>query len=483
MKRRDVAWIIALGSVLHAPSWFRPFMDIDEASYAGIACRLLEGGVVYRDGVENKVPGIFYIYKAVFALFGRYNMLAIHLAVTAVAIATAMVVAAIARRCAGERAERWAAAFYLVFSAAYYPKMLAGNTEMFAVLPAALTLWCYLRARDRGAAWYLVAGLFSALTLLCKQVALATFAAVLADRALQGLRDPLRAIRDVALLVIGFAVVVAAVVLHLQHQGAWDDAVFWTWTYVLHYYMPSGTADHGFLFNLATSLLPFLACVSPLLYLAYRGRDRGLSALYWWLAGNVCASLVGGRMYGHYFLLFVPALTALAGIGAARWLDDERKKERRWWIALITAIAAAFFLVATMYEGATGNAFVPSPDYRDVAAYVRPRTSPNDRIFVWGWFPALYQAADRCPSTRFVYTHVLSGANSSGAERNHNVPEAWDMLMQDLAAAPPAYILDTSVGDYNYAFPPERYPQLWQFITAGYQVEATIAGVRLFRRR
>ncbi len=458
-------------------------MDIDEASYAGIACRLLEGGAVYRDGVENKVPGIFYIYKAVFALFGRYNMLAIHLAVTTVAIATALVVAALARRCAGERAERWAATLYLVFSAAYYPKMLAGNTEMFAVLPASLTLWSYLRARDRGAAWYLVAGVFGALTLLCKQVALATFAAVLADRAIHGLRDPLRAIRDLALLVIGFAIVVAAVVLHLQHQGAWDDAVFWTWTYVLHYYMPSGTADHGLLFNLATSLLPFLGCVSPLLYLAYRGRDRTLSALYWWLAGNVCASLVGGRMYGHYFLLFVPALATLAGIGAARWLDDARVRERRRWIALITALAAAFFLVATMYEGATGNAFVPSPDYREAAAYVRARTRASDQIFVWGWFPALYHAADRCPSTRFVYTHVLSGANRSGAERNHNVPEAWDMLMQDLTVAPPAYILDTSAGDYNYTFPPERYPRLWQFITAQYRVEATIAGVRLFRRK
>lgn len=482
MKRHDVGWIIGLGCALHAPSWFRPFMDIDEGSYAGIACRLVEGGTVYRDGVENKFPGIFYLYKAVFAVFGRYNMVAIHAAVTLAAIATALVVGSIARRYAGDRAGRWAAALYVVFSAAYYPKMLAGNTEMFAVLPAALTVWCYLRARDRGAVLYVAAGAAGAVALLGKQVALATFAAVLADRALTGLREPLRALRDLALLTAGAAGVVIAMVLHLQRVGAWDDAVFWTWTYVLHYYMPSGTADHGFAYNLATSFLPFVITLSPLVYLAYRGKGRAQSALYWWLAGNVCAGLVGGRMYGHYFLLFLPALATLAGIGAARWLDDAHWRERRWLIALVTAVAVGFFGVATMYEGATGSAFTPSPDYREASAYVRARTAPGDQIFVWGWFPALYQAADRCPSTRFVYTHILSGANASGAERNHNVPEAWDMLMRDLDAAPPAYILDTSPGDYNFAFPPERYPRLWEFIAARYRVETTIAGVRLFRR-
>ena len=469
--------------LLHVPSYVRPFMDIDEGSFAAIGCRLLAGGQVYRDGVENKTPAVFYVYKAVFAVFGRYNMLAIHVAVTLAAIATALVVGAIAKRYAGERAGRWAAVLYVVFSAAYYPKMLAANTEMFAVLPAALAVWCYLRARDRSAMWYVAAGACGAAAFLCKQVALATFAAVLADRAVTGLRAPLRALVGLALITLGFGAAVAAVVLHLQLIGVWDDTVFWTWTYVLHYYMPSGTADHGFAFNFATSFMPFAVTMSPLIYLAVRGRERAQSALYWWLAGNVCAGFVGGRMYGHYFLLFVPALCALAGIGAARWFDTGRAREQRWWTALVIAMAAAFFVVAAMFEGATGSAFVPRPDYREASQYVRQRTAPGDQIFVWGWFPALYVAADRCPSTRFVYTHVLSGANASGAERNHAVPEGWDMLMHDLAAAPPAYVLDTSPGDYNYAFPPERYPRLWQFLTAHYQVETTVAGVRMFRHK
>src|SRR5262249_56132713 len=113
---------------------------------------------------------------------------------------------------------------------------------------------------------------------------------------------------------------------------------------------------------------------------------------------------------------------------------------------------------------------------------VKARTRRDDHIFVWGWFPALYEAADRCPSTRFVYTHVHAGANQKGGQLNHNVPEAWDMLMHDLEGAPPAYILDTSPGGYSYDYPPEQYPRLWTFMAPRYQVETTIAALPIFRR-
>lgn len=484
--KRHVAFVAGLACLLHVPSFWRPFMDNDELSYAGIACRLLHGGGrIYHDGVENKFPAIYYIYKSVFAVFGRYNMLAIHVAVTLVAIATALVVGDIARRFAGERAGRWAAVLYVVFSACYYPKMLAGNTEMFAVLPSALAVWCYLRARDGRWAWFVAAGACAALALLCKQVVLATFAALLADRALTALREGTiaRGLRDLALIAAGFAAVIAAMVLHLRAIGVLDEAVFWTWTYVLHYYMPSGGVEHGYAFNLATCFVPFLLAMGPLVYLAWRGRDRSLSVVYWWLAGNICASWVGGRMYGHYMLLFVPALAALAGVGAARWLTDARARERRWIVVLSALLAGAVWVAGFLVDPAKGTFVRPDPDYRQAAAYVQAHTTTDDEIFVWGWFPALYQASDRCPSTRFVYTHILSGRGQGGQARFHDVPEAWDMLMTDLEAAPPAFVLDTSAGDYNYDFPPEKYPRLWQFLQQRYVVDRTIEGVRIFARK
>lgn len=495
-QRRGLS-LLGLAVLLHLPSFFRPFADIDEGSYAGIACRLLQGGEVYRDGVENKLPGIFYIYKAIFALAGRYNMLAVHIAVTLVALATARVVAAIAERYSDERGGTWAAVSYLVFSAAYYPKILAGNTEMFAVLPSALAIWTYqLGQRARGTAraplLFIVAGALGGATFLCKQVAIATFCAMLGDligtpilrRLPDGARGLLRDVGCAVLLILGFTILPVALVLHLRSIGVWDDAVFWTYTYVVKHYIPAGSGQHGFLFHVATSLVPFMATMSPLLYLAYRGRSTKQSALYWWFGGNLGAALVGGRMYGHYFVLLLPALATLAGVGAATWLTPARRGIEQRVRAAFVAIAIGFFVYAVVYDSATDSFWSPKPDYRLASQHVRERTKPDDQIFVWGWFPPLYQAADRCPATRFVYTHLHSGKKGAGVEaKHHYVPEAWDMLMVDLEKSKPPYVLDTSKGDYSYDFPPEGFPRLWDYLSAHYEVETTIAGVRLFRRK
>jgi len=186
-------------------------------------------------------------------------------------------------------------------------------------------------------------------------------------------------------------------------------------------------------------------------------------------------------MYDHYFLLMVPALAALAGIGAARSLDEPRRKRL---VAVLAVLCAGMLAGAIAFEAVTERAFVPDPDYREAAHYVEARTRPDDEIFVWGWYPPLYQAADRCPSTRFVYTVILVGKGKRGGQQRFTeVPAAWDMLMHDLEAAPPPYVLDTSTGDYRFDFPPENYPRLWAFLAAHYQVETTVAGVRLFRRK
>jgi hypothetical protein len=100
------AVLAGLTLLLRAPSLVRPIMDIDEGSYAAIACRLLGGGLPYRDGVENKAPGIYYIYEWVFALFGRYNMTALHLSVALTALLTALVCGAIARQLVAGAASR-----------------------------------------------------------------------------------------------------------------------------------------------------------------------------------------------------------------------------------------------------------------------------------------------------------------------------------------------------------------------------------------
>ncbi|HVY39313.1 MAG TPA: glycosyltransferase family 39 protein [Polyangia bacterium] len=483
-------------AVLRAPSFVYALMDIDEGSYAAIACRMLNGGLPYRDGVENKFPGIFYVYTAVFRLFGRYDMRAVHVAAAAVAFCTALVVRAIAATLVrrrgddddGARRAGWLAALlYAVFSTTYEPKVLAANTELFAVLPASLAVLVHLRGRNRPGA-SLLAGALGACALLFKQVAGLLLVALAADRLLRGLRreDLRRSVADVALLGVGAVGVSAIVAAAFWRLGILGDAMFWSWTYVFHHYIPAASASGGFVPRLFKCLLPFALAMSPLVFLGRRVPRRGDAQVVWlWLAAMTGAALIGGRMYGHYFLLTVPPLSVLAGAGGAEWLATASRRARRWLAALVAALACSSLTAAWLYRGATDTWLTLNPDYRRAAAYVRARTRPDDQVFVWGWFPALYVDADRCPASRFVYTHLLTGsrAASGATTRGHLVPEAWPMLMDDLQRARPPYILDTSPGRYDYPFPPEQHPALAALLSSAYVLEAQIEGIRVFKRR
>ena len=487
--------VAAVTALLRAPSFVYPIMDIDEGSYAAIACRMLSGGLPYRDGVENKFPAIFYLYTAVFGLFGRYDMRAVHAVAALAALATALTVGAIASTLAclrgadaraAQRARWLAAILYAVFSTTYEPKLLAANTELFAVLPSSLAVLVYLRGRG-GPVAFVATGALAACALLFKQVAGLLLVALAANHLIRGLlrRELRRAVTDLLLVGLGVLGVAGSVAAVFWRQGILPDALFWSWTYIFHHYMPAATASGGFAARLFKCFLPFTLAMSPLLFLGRRIRWRGDALVVWlWLVAMTGAALIGGRMYGHYFLLTVPPLAVLAGVGGIRWLSAASTGERRGLAALVTTMAAGFLIAAWTFRGATDSWLALRPDYRKASAYVRARTQPDDRLFVWGWFPALYVDADRCPASRFVYTHLLSGARAqSGATtRGHLVPEAWPMLLGDLERTRPVYILDTSPGGYDYPFPPEQYPALAQLLSSRYHLETEIEGIRIFKR-
>src|ERR1700680_4322639 len=63
----------------HAPSFFHRLLDGDEAIYGSIAALMNTGAQLYADGgVDNKPPGIFWVYAGVFHLTGTYQMAAVH---------------------------------------------------------------------------------------------------------------------------------------------------------------------------------------------------------------------------------------------------------------------------------------------------------------------------------------------------------------------------------------------------------------------
>src|SRR5487761_531932 len=75
--------------IAHLPSFVHRLLDGDEAIYGSIAALLNTGGDLYGPGgVDNKPPGIFWVYAATFRAFGTYQMTAVHVVGLIVMLAT-----------------------------------------------------------------------------------------------------------------------------------------------------------------------------------------------------------------------------------------------------------------------------------------------------------------------------------------------------------------------------------------------------------
>jgi 4-amino-4-deoxy-L-arabinose transferase-like glycosyltransferase len=166
-----IVLIILFGFILRIPYFLHVMQDIDEGCYAGIAAVLMDGGLPYLNAVENKPPAIFYIYKFTFSLFGKYNMLAVHMVTFVCTLCTAIVLSLLAKKIGGMKSALFALLFYLTFTAALYAKMIAANTEIFMALPYSLAVLLFWYAVTKEKGWlYFLSGLVCGLAPLVKQV-------------------------------------------------------------------------------------------------------------------------------------------------------------------------------------------------------------------------------------------------------------------------------------------------------------------------
>jgi hypothetical protein len=112
-------------------------------------------------------------------------------------------------------------------------------------------------------------------------------------------------------------------------------------------------------------------------------------------------------------------------------------------------------------------------------------------LFVWGNSPEIYYYSNRVMGARFPFCNYLTGkiwgtplddVDATGTEA-HIVREAWPQLLADLTARPPRYIVDAGAGrlDRFDRHPIARYPQLQRLVESAYRLEATVAGVPIYR--
>ncbi len=471
--------VAVVAVALRAPVAALPF-ERDEGEYAYIAWRWLEGEVPYRDVFDQKPPGIFAVYALARLVGGAEPAATRWTAQLFVLIALAALLA-LARRRDALDAGVAAGLFAAVLTVDWTLLGNAVNTETLALAPLSAGAWTAWRARDeRRVFWTVTTGLLGGAALLMKPVVAPIVAFELLTAA-WGARP------WAALAAGGLAAAAPALCTALGFvlAGAFDP--FWDATVVNNLFYAGGTplADYPRYFRLqvADSLSPFapiyaLALLAPLAGRAARG--PGVGWIAGWLAVSLLAVSAGGFFRRHYFLLAVPPLALLAGLGLAGLMA--RLAARRAAIAATIALAGVAVAYAVLqspwyYRPGGHEAKLvriygsnPFPEAVHLGRWLAERSAPEDRVFVYGSEPEVLVYAERRSASRYIYVYPLTMSAGDPSARQQEV-------LDTLRADPPRFLIACFVGTSlleQRGTPPELRRGLRELVERDYEIAGVI---------
>lgn len=457
-----LAWvaIVAVFVALRVPYVSSP-LERDEGEYAYIAQRALRGEVPYRDAFDQKPPGIFLIYAAEF-LIGGQSVASIHVGMYLATLVAMLLLYRLVSRRFGTGAGL--AATLALAVASIDPSLLgqAANTEIFMIVPLTGALLCLVPKRGApGRVRIAAAGALGAASFWLKPVAATDIAFLALWLVFVYMNEtPRRRVAKLASemgwLALGGALATVPVVIYFVANGAWAPFIYCVFTfnsiYATHLAPPLRLIPAIFWANAA----PMVAALWPVLTLAATGvvivlrRRRQDQVLFLgWLALSFTGVCIGGYFREHYFIEALPAVSALAGIGAAglaRRLAGGRSARSE--AGALAALSAAMVVVPVVVNRAT--LFAPNPeticrmiygsnpfDYSEaIAAEVERLTTPGDAVLVIGSEPQILFYAHRRSATRYIYLSPLAAPPYEGLERQ------LEATLREVERAQPKVVVD-----------------------------------------
>ena len=509
---------LALIFWLRWPTFGYSLWNVDEAIHAAAARTILDGGVLYRDAIDQRTPLSYYAVAGIFALCGENNLWAVRCAVAGLIAATALLLFFSGRNLRNTASGASAAIIYglLASCALSQTDANAAHTEwlvaFFSTAAAAVFITGGPSCSKRR---LFISGWLYGCSFLSKQPALLDLLAPAATIIYLGWAQsqPRHALlRSLLSLATGWLTPVLLTMGYFATQGALREGIFYTWTYNLSYYGPEITSADRLL-SLGWPLRLIGAAQPGLLILWIAGAAVILHRLLqrhpsppeiatnpssvflaaWSLAALVGAA-AGGRSFDHYSIQFFAPFclgTSLALVRFAQWSWSGTTG----WPIRVAGVSLLIALIYSAGAAALGSRrpLPPEDTSQRVSAYIRKQSTPADQIFVWGYYPDIYLFADRRPASRYLYASFLTGlipwTNTEPARDTTYaiVPGAMKNLIQDLTAHPPRFIVDTSAGPNRFwqKYPLEKFPALHDFIRRHYRVVEAAQfvgqGFRLFQ--
>jgi 4-amino-4-deoxy-L-arabinose transferase-like glycosyltransferase len=507
LSQNSKLWIVvtvACVFFLRLSTFHTPILDADEAVFGTFASSVLHGGVPYLDAADIKPPLVFFIYYLNWLVFGENNMIAMHVFTAVWIIITAVIVGMIGKRLANREVGNMAMILYAIGTSLGEPKLLASNINILMAFPLSLGFYFFILADSKDKGWlWMTSGLMCAVASLFRYQGGIMLIVVMICTLIN--KNPFRLkFKHLLLIATGAAFAYGVMYAYLLSIGAANDAIFWSLTYGLVYASKGEVFAFWPRFLFKTSLfvlatLPLFVAAAMLMMRTLRERNnlRQFGYLIIWFLLTWWPVCMGRRFYSHYYLMLIPPLSIMAGWGLSYMKSAKAKHVFAFAVAFW---ALVFFVIHIDSMGLREKLGIHPSDWEEISLlqcpvgqYIKERTNPSDRIFIWGFAAPIYYCAERLPSSRFISADALIGRTSGGTRYKLNVGSKslsetekglWKTLFSDFAKNPPVYVVDVSQSEFGAYkdYPLESYPIHEWLAAQGYRFESIVSGAKLYHR-
>jgi hypothetical protein len=454
-------------------------MERDEGEYAYAGQLILQGIPPYAQVYNMKLPGIYAAYALIMSVFGETRV-AIHLGLLIINAVTALLLFLLGRKLFNAFAGLTAAASFALLSMGQQVQGIFANAEHFVILPAMGGILLLVYAVESNKLSTLLAGsVLLGVGFIMKQHGAAfiafgglyLFFKLINDKPLNWMSLSTKCLVFIAGALLPFALTC----LILLQAGVFDKFWFWTIDYASQYVSSTpletgmGKLKHRLGTVAGSAIWVWIIAAFGLTSLIWNKKSRNtllFSSLF--LVFSFLATIPGFYFRPHYFILILPAVAYMAGIGAASLYDLISRKNMHpatLLIPVLLVLTAIFhggfqqrqFLFFTEPDAASRMTYGlnPFPESIEIARFIRENSNEKDRIAVIGSEPQIYFYSNRRGATGHIYTYALMETH----------PFALTMqkeMIREIESVKPRYLIYVNVGaSWSYRKSSERLIFNW----------------------
>lgn len=478
-----LAAICVLSYVLKIPYFNLP-LDRDYGGHGYVAYCWLKGkGLIYRDILETKTPGLKIIYMLIFKWLG-INRKAFRLFFALYNILTTIAVYALAARLFSPAAGLIAATLYALYSSVPSLWWHFSNTESYYVLPTTVSFFFLACATEGGLSAGMIfcacAGLFGGIAFMFKQPALIN--TVVPEILFLLLYAPHSMVGDTTAYCAGAAIPLLVFFLYFVviHKTPLTKTPFgamilgMTRTYLL---TPLFKASRGTIESNRRRFRTILYDISMPCLLGFAGAimiltngNTGATMLVLWCSLTFLGAIISRTYLAYHFIPSIPPLCILSGMvlqaAGSRVIAKGFLSAGPVEAMCVAAFCVPFViflyqlikdllmpreLIGAIYSGEDLLYALTE----EAGKYIKANTTENDFVYSWGHEPEIYMWSERRAPTFSIYPPITNPVIFN----KERTAEEFSQVLTNL----PKYIVVTS--------PFGEFTQFEQLIVQKYVLE------------